>query len=83
MKERTFPSRRAAVRVNDKLFDKLRIGCDLNPYRIFLTQEESSGDLASLFPHLDMEPLSSDERYGTRAVTRILGQSYPPPCLLT
>ncbi|XP_051922114.1 histone-lysine N-methyltransferase ASH1L-like isoform X2 [Hippocampus zosterae] len=36
LKERTFPSRRAA--------------------------EESSGDLASLFPHLDMEPLSSDER---------------------
>ncbi|XP_077383283.1 uncharacterized protein LOC144022403 isoform X1 [Festucalex cinctus] len=26
------------------------------------TAEESSGDLASLFPHLDMEPLSSDER---------------------
>ncbi|XP_061144651.1 histone-lysine N-methyltransferase ASH1L-like isoform X1 [Syngnathus typhle] len=33
--------------------------------RIFPSQhaaEENSGDLASLFPHLDMEPLSSDER---------------------
>lgn len=29
-------------------------------------QEESSSDITSLFPHLDMEPLTTSERYGKK-----------------
>lgn len=33
---------------------------------LYVVQEESSSDITSLFPHLDMEPLTSSERYGNK-----------------
>lgn len=38
---------------------------------ILLLQEENSSDITSLFPHLDMEPLTSSERYGKNTAVHI------------
>lgn len=37
----------------------------------FIVKEESSSDITSLFPHLDMEPLTSSERYGKYTTIRV------------
>lgn len=50
---------------------------------LFIVQEESSSDITSLFPHLDMEPLTSSERYGKNTAIHISKTNYLMHCFWT
>lgn len=83
LKERTISSHQTAVsycglrlfHASQKFhFNSLFSKTNMHPsIYFFAAQEESSSDITSLFPHLDMEPLTGGERYGKNAATHVSG----------